>query len=149
MTNSHSTPFSTKTTKIQSFALLTTSLLLPYNIIYAQSILVQCSCSPTQYLFRLNLSADCASATINEDKLGIDSSLCFFGEGDTSGTVVLPSGDQGVGDMVQGGAGRFGPIQKLQKVSERMDTASHIQHASQSRRRMQQLERAPHLPLPR
>ncbi|KAL3795448.1 hypothetical protein HJC23_000806 [Cyclotella cryptica] len=125
---------------MQSLLLLTTTLLLPYNhLVHSQSLSVQCSCSPTQFSFRLDLSADCDSATINENKTGIDGSLCFFGEGATSGTDVLPSGDQGLGDMVQGGSGGFGPIRKLNKVTERVvDTTSHIQHASRSKRRMQQ-----------
>lgn len=125
---------------MKSFLFITSTLLLPYHVVHAQSISVQCSCSPTQYSFRLDLSADCDSSTINENKTGINGSLCFFGEGDTSGTGVLPSGDQGLGDMVQGGAGGFGPIRKLDEVSERVDTTSHTQHASRFRRRMQQLD---------
>ena len=48
-----------------------------------------CSCSPTQYNFRLDLSADCDASTITEEQDGIDGSLCFFGEG-SSTTFTSP-----------------------------------------------------------
>lgn len=69
------------------------------------------SCSPTEYTFRLDLSADCDTTTITQEQDGIDGSLCFFGEGSQSGSSVFP------GEMVQGGKGGTGPIRKLRQSS--------------------------------
>lgn len=97
-----------------------------------------CSCSPTQYTFRLDLSANCDSSTISEELDGINGSLCFFGEGSSSGTGVFP------GDMVLGGKGGTGPIRKIKELS--------LKHHRYSLERRQQVDltaamRAPTAPI--
>ena len=80
--------------------------LLPQTLVEAL-----CSCSPTEYTFRLDLSADCDTTTITQEQDGIDGSLCFFGEGSQSGNSIFP------GEMVQGGQGGIGPVRKLKHSS--------------------------------
>lgn len=74
-----------------------------------------CSCSPTRYTFRLDLSSNCDSSTISEEDVGTNGSLCFFGEGSSSGTGVFP------GEMVLGGKGGTGPIRKMRESRQTND----------------------------
>jgi len=80
--------------------LLLASTLLPNTI--SQEL---CSCSPTQYTFRLELTSNCDTSTISDETDGINGSLCFFGDA-TGLESILP------GDMVLGGKGGVGPITK-------------------------------------
>ena len=96
--------------------LLIAAPFLPYA--YAK----QCSCSPTQYTFRLDLESNCELSTISEEQDGINGSLCLFAEGSSSGTNVSP------GEMTQIGKGGIG----LRKLQDHV-TMPHIQHNAQRR----------------
>ena len=104
------------------------SLLLMATVLLPQTqAQPTCSCSPTEYTFRLDLSANCDTSTISEQQDGINGSLCFFGEGSSSGTGVFP------GDMVLGGKGGTGPIRKLQQSMRQHDRREQVDLAAAMR----------------